>query len=100
MLRLTRNTPNTIQPHNNSTSLVSVYEFVNGREPECTNHCVGFNGGPLFSNTIDMILGSNVFFSQVERLQSRDELGRLCSLPTESEPSDHMLLGAEFCLLE
>jgi endonuclease/exonuclease/phosphatase family metal-dependent hydrolase len=74
--------------------LYSAYASVNGAEPMCTNHSKISRTGELFSNTIDYIWGSDDFFSSVEILPNRSELPE--SLPSVDQPSDHLMIGAEF----
>ena len=81
-----------VQP---TVALISAYASQDG-EPELTNLAVTkFSGNDQFCGTLDYIFlspGWNV--KRVKPLPSKSELG-VRSLPSESQPSDHLLIYAD-----
>jgi mRNA deadenylase 3'-5' endonuclease subunit Ccr4 len=76
----------------------SAYKEHNGEEPEFTNHA-SLNGN-LFTGTLDYLFFSPQLaqVKMVQALPSISELGNPKALPNASEPSDHLLLAAEFVI--
>ncbi len=82
--------------------VVSAYAAIKGKEPLFTYHAQRVNK-KKFSSVLDY-----VFFRNVEQAQARikvenvldlagcDKLAVLDSLPSKSEPSDHVMIGMEF----
>eukprot|EP00501_MAST-03F_sp_TOSAG23-6_P001785 GSMAST32.ASY1.ANO1.1863.1 assembled CDS len=91
-------------------SLTSCYHFMNGKEPTFTNFAFtdamtksddsdDMINDP-FCETLDYILCSKHWTPrQVIKLPTRDELNNR-SMPNESQPSDHLLIGATLSLNE
>jgi endonuclease/exonuclease/phosphatase family metal-dependent hydrolase len=77
-------------------------------EPEFTNYAttVGFSPGskgqvqPPFCETLDYIfLGPDIAVEDVLPIQTKDEVFGMCpSFPTDTEPSDHVMIAADLVL--
>jgi mRNA deadenylase 3'-5' endonuclease subunit Ccr4 len=76
----------------------SAYKEHHGSEPQFTNH--SFLNGNAFTGTLDYIFYSpqGVKVESTEILPTMEDLGNPKALPTSTEPSDHLLLAAEFVL--
>ena len=79
----------------------SAQEVFHGAEPELTNHTRPKGQSDVFSGTLDYIWVSEHWrVERANRLPTRKELerGGVSSLPSELEPSDHLMLSAEVSL--
>ena len=75
--------------------LRSAYQVANGHEPEFTNHAWTSSMSEPFTNTLDYIWISDHWdVESVLELPQRETLKDIKSYPTESEPSDHIMIGA------
>ena len=76
-------------------ALRSAYQVANGAEPNFTNFAV--NNNVPFCDTLDYIFLSHDWqVDSVLQLPHRDEI--LGPLPSEVEPSDHLLISATVSL--
>ena len=75
--------------------LRSAYQVANGQEPEFTNHAWTSGMPEPFTDTLDYIWISDHWdVESVMDLPNRESLMNIKSYPTESEPSDHVMIGA------
>ena len=75
--------------------LRSAYQVANGQEPEFTNHAWTNGMSEPFTDTLDYIWISDHWdVESVMDLPKRESLMNIKSYPTESEPSDHVMIGA------
>ena len=75
--------------------LASAYALRNGEEPAFTNFCISGHQ-TRFEETLDYIFVSedSVGVTATTALPSAEDYADVVSLPTEEEPSDHLLIGA------
>ena len=73
----------------------SAHMLLHGEEPAFTNYSVSRNG-PLFAETLDYIFVSakSIDATATAALPTREDYAHIVSLPTEDEPSDHLLVSA------
>jgi len=83
------------------TPMQSAYAVVDGEEPNFTNFArtKTMNDGS-FIETLDYLFFNSLKVKSVEKLPSREAFGNIQSFPTESEPSDHIKIAAEFEFLK
>lgn len=79
--------------------LRSAYNVANGREPDFTNHAWTSAMPEPFTETLDYIWISDHWdVESVMKLPGREMLENIKSFPVESEPSDHIMIGATLSL--
>eukprot|EP00475_Leptophrys_vorax_P020221 TRINITY_DN2767_c0_g1_i2.p2 TRINITY_DN2767_c0_g1~~TRINITY_DN2767_c0_g1_i2.p2 ORF type:complete len:156 (+),score=49.48 TRINITY_DN2767_c0_g1_i2:781-1248(+) len=76
----------------------SAYKEFDGQEPVFTNHAHLFDNG--FTGTLDYIWFSPKKISVVGalKLPTLEDLGNVPALPSKTEPSDHLMIGADFVI--
>ena len=80
-----------------SQPLTSAYAKINGSEPEFTNWAFTVRDRQPFIETLDYLVSAGPCKPvQVTALPTRQELMPCESFPTPTEPSDHLLIGAEY----
>ena len=77
----------------------SAYYAINSKEPDYTNCAITKNqkSGIPFCETLDYIFGSKgIVFHSVDELKDHKDHKDHEPLPTKEEPSDHLMIGADF----